>query len=224
MNTLHVSAFISLILQFITGLIEGTALFFKVPPEDAIVQDILTLELFVQFIEFLFYVYLVYSIVSGHLSSSITSHRYLDWSITTPTMLISFILFFKYLKKPNRKIRFFESFKEEQGNIIKIVLANSLMLLFGFLGESSIIQKNLGVAIGFLPFAYMFKIIYANYVKGNTNLSHIMYYFSFIVWGMYGIAAVLPFNAKNTFYNILDLFAKNVYGLFLYFYLRSIQV
>lgn len=224
MNPLHLSAYVSLFIQFITGLFEATGLLFKVRPEDVIVQDILTMELTVQVIEFCFYIYLVYRIVTGHLSSSITSHRYLDWAITTPTMLVSFMLFFKYLKQPERKIRFFQSIKEEQGNIIKVVLANALMLLFGFLGERGIINQYLGVAIGFLPFAYMFKIVYANYVKDNTLLSYFMYYFSFIVWGMYGIAAVLPFAPKNTFYNILDLFAKNIYGLFLYFYLRSIQV
>jgi bacteriorhodopsin len=32
---------------------------------------------------------------------------------------------------------------------------------------------------------------------------------------MYGIAALLPYNLKNSIYNILDLFAKNFFGLFL---------
>jgi bacteriorhodopsin len=223
MNNVQVSAFISICLQFITGLFEANGLFFNVRPEDKIVKDILFMELTVQAIEFIFYLYLVYIILYGEIHSKITSHRYLDWFITTPTMLISFVLFFKYLQNPARNIRWFESFKEELGTILKIVIANALMLLFGFLAERNYIDTYLGVTIGFIPFAYAFKILYSNYAK-FTNLSLILYYFSFIVWSMYGVGAVLPFNIKNTMYNILDLFSKNTYGLFLYFYLWSIKV
>jgi bacteriorhodopsin len=38
----------------------------------------------------------------------------------------------------------------------------------------------------------------------------------FIVWSLYGVAAILPFFIKNISYNILDIFAKNFFGLFLY--------
>jgi bacteriorhodopsin len=163
--------------------------------------------------------YLVYRIVQGQVGTYITAHRYVDWFITTPTMLVSFVIFFKYLNKPQRNIRLPQSLREEMPNVIKIVLGNILMLTFGFLAESGFINRYVGVALGFLPFAYVFKILYANYARYN-NLALILYYFSFFIWGLYGVAAVLPFAPKNTFYNILDLFAKNAYGLFLYFFLR----
>jgi bacteriorhodopsin len=35
------------------------------------------------------------------------------------------------------------------------------------------------------------------------------------VWAIYGVAAVLPYHIKNTMYNILDIFAKNFFGIFL---------
>jgi bacteriorhodopsin len=216
---LAASAFTSLGLQAVTGLFETQGLFSKLSHEDLILKDILGMELIVQVIEFIFYAYLVYMIISGHLSKSITSHRYLDWTITTPVMLISFILFFKYLKNPQRNIRIFESMKEEKVNIIKVVIANALMLICGFLAEHSIINTTVGITLGFIPFLYMFKIIYEEYAK-DTNIAQIIYYVSFITWGLYGVAAALPFNQKNTMYNILDLFAKNVYGLFLYFFIK----
>jgi bacteriorhodopsin len=222
MNTLNLSAYTSLGVQFITGLIEGQGLTLKLNPKDLILQDILLMELFVQAIEFIFYLYLVQSIVSGQLAKTITSHRYLDWSITTPVMLISFVLFFKYLKNPERGIRFEKSFLEEKWNILKIVSANALMLLFGFLGERGIMNQYLGVAIGFLPFAYIFKQLYSNYAK-ETIIGTRLFYFSFVIWGLYGVAAVLPFAKKNTMYNILDLFAKNAYGLFLYVYIYMLS-
>lgn len=223
MNTVSVSAIGSLLVQFFTGLIESNGLFVPIKEEDLIVKDILKLELLVQSVEFLFYCYLVYMIYTNKVSSSITSHRYLDWFITTPTMLVSFAIFFKYLKQPTRKVRIFESIKEEQGNLLKLVLGNALMLLFGFLAETSRIPRYLGVTLGFLPFAYIFKILYSEYAKGKI-LSLILYYFSFFIWGLYGVSAVLPFAAKNTMYNILDVFAKNAYGLFLFFYIKRIQI
>jgi bacteriorhodopsin len=222
MNTLNLSAYTSLGVQFITGIIEGQGLTLKLNPKDLILQDILLMELFVQAIEFIFYLYLVQSIVSGQLAKTVTSHRYIDWSITTPVMLISFILFFKYLNNPERGIRFEKSFFEEKWNILKIVSANALMLLFGFLGERGIINQYLGVAIGFIPFAYIFKQLYSNYAK-QTTVGTRLFYFSFLIWGLYGVAAVLPFAKKNTMYNILDLFAKNAYGLFLYIYIYMLS-
>jgi bacteriorhodopsin len=222
MNTLNLSAYTSLGLQFITGVIEAKGLTVKLKKEDFILQDILSIELIVQFIEFIFYIYLVQSILSGKLPSLITSHRYVDWTITTPVMLISFVLFFKYLNNPERGIRIQESFLEEKWNIGKILLANSLMLLFGFLGERGFINQYLGVAIGFIPFAFTFKQLYSNYAK-YTKTGRNLFYFSFIIWGLYGVAAVLPFAEKNTMYNILDLFAKNAYGLFLYLYIMALS-
>lgn len=223
METLKLSAYISVAIQFITGLIEAQGLTLAIPNDDLILQDILSIELIIQGIEFLFYIYLVWLIVTNKLNSSITTHRYIDWSITTPTMLISFILFFKYLKEPDREIRWKQSFQEEFPNIRNVLLANACMLGLGFLAEIGTIPTALGVAIGFLPFAYMFQILYAQYAQ-YTQLGRFVYYFSFIIWGLYGVAAVLPFAQKNTMYNILDLFSKNAYGLFLYGYIRTKQI
>jgi bacteriorhodopsin len=222
MSILNISAFISLIVQFITGLVESTGLYTRIDEKDKILQDILLMELIVQSIEFIFYMYLVYKILNGFIIKDITLHRYVDWFITTPTMLISFVLFFKYLKDKERNIRFFESINEEKTNIIKLVLANALMLLLGFLGELNIINKYIGVTLGFLPFAYVFKILYSEYAK-HTELAKKLFYLFFGIWGMYGVAAVLPFEQKNTAYNILDLFAKNFYGLFLYAFIINLN-
>ena len=223
MNYLNLSAYTSIGLQFLTGLIEAEGLLVQIPSDERILQDILGIELIVQSIEFVFYIYLVSLIVSKQVTSSITSHRYLDWFITTPTMLISFVLFFKYLQNPTRGIRWKASFQEEFPTIWKLVLANFAMLAFGFLAEIGWIPNALGVTLGFLPFAYIFKILYANYAK-STEIGRRLFYFSFLIWGLYGVAAVLPFSQKNTMYNILDLFSKNAYGLFLYYFIKQRQI
>jgi bacteriorhodopsin len=222
MNLLNTSAIGSLLIQLITGILEGTGLTYNVKPNDKVVQEVLATELVVQIVEFFFYMYLVYRIIKGDVSKNITYHRYFDWSITTPVMLVSFIVFFKYLNNPNKKTSLYESIKEDKINIIKIVLANALMLLFGYLGEIGLIDNCLGIALGFIPFAYVFKLLYS--YTGSNPISNTLFYVMFVIWGLYGVAAVLPFEAKNTFYNILDLFAKNAYGLYLYYYVRSISV
>jgi bacteriorhodopsin len=88
------------------------------------------------------------------------------------------------------------------------------MLLFGYLGETSAIPLLLGVSLGFIPFLIYYYIIYKKYATLSSDGLKIYFYF-FIFWSLYGIAAILPYKTKNMFYNILDLFSKNFFGLFL---------
>jgi hypothetical protein len=88
------------------------------------------------------------------------------------------------------------------------------MLLFGYLGETSAIPLLLGVSLGFIPFLIYYYIIYKKYALLSNDGIKIYFYF-FIFWSLYGIVAVLPYKIKNTCYNILDLFSKNFFGLFL---------
>ena len=57
-------------------------------------------------------------------------------------------------------------------------------------------------------------MIYVNYVTKNTS-GNILFWYFFFFWSLYGVVAVLPYYIKNSFYNILDLFAKNIVGVFL---------
>jgi hypothetical protein len=94
------------------------------------------------------------------------------------------------------------------------------MLLFGYLGESKIINTLTGVVLGFIPFFIYFYLIYINYVR-QTVTGWKLYLYFFFFWSLYGVAALLPYYIKNTFYNILDLFAKNFFGLFLSYIIVS---
>jgi bacteriorhodopsin len=88
------------------------------------------------------------------------------------------------------------------------------MLLFGYLGEINLVPTLLGVSLGFIPFLIYYYIIYKKYAILSNNGFKIFLYF-FIVWSFYGIVAVLPYKIKNICYNILDLFSKNFFGIFL---------
>jgi bacteriorhodopsin len=175
----------------------------------------LLVELIVQFIEGAFYIYWFYNFNN---ILNITPKRYFDWAITTPTMLVNLIFYLIFLQYKDKnisdKLNFFELFNQEFYNIITVFVLNWLMLLFGYLGEINLIPVFLGVSLGFIPFLIYYYIIYKKYVSLNNDGIQIFLYF-FIVWSLYGIVAVLPYKIKNTFYNILDLFSKNFFSIFL---------
>jgi hypothetical protein len=206
---------ISILIQIITGGLEIGALFIKVPTSHLLIRQLLILELIVQIIEGIFYFWLAYNFTK---IINVTPKRYIDWIITTPTMLITLILYLIYLKKMTKdktnKLDFFILLKDNSVIIIQVLLLNLLMLLFGFLSEMRIIPLLLGVFLGFIPFLIYFYIIYINYVIKNKNGYLLFWYFLFF-WSLYGVVSVLPYYIKNSFYNILDLFSKNFFGIFL---------
>ena len=211
----YTSLLLSVIIQIITGIIEISSLFIKVPPKFSFLKQIMLLEVSVQFIEGSFYIYWLYNFKN---IINITPKRYFDWVITTPTMLISLMFYLIFLKHKNNNtsenLHFFQLFKKEFNTIITVVLLNSAMLLFGYLAETSVIPVLLGVLLGFIPFVIYYYIIYKKYaILSNDGLKIFVYFLFF--WSLYGIVAVLPYNIKNTCYNILDLFSKNFFGVFL---------
>jgi bacteriorhodopsin len=222
MNLLEISSYSSLLIQLITGIVGLYGISYKLDEKDKILQSALLLETLVQLIEFIFYIYLIYSIRAKMVPNNITSIRYIDWVITTPTMLLSTIIYLKYSEEieKNKTIKLFDLLKSEKDNIIKILSANWMMLLFGYLGEINLINIKYTTPIGFIFFAYVFKLLYSNYaVKSTQGLK--LYWPMFIIWSLYGVAAVFDFDNKNISYNILDIFAKNFYGVFLFILIKN---
>ena len=213
--TVYVSLVSSIIIQVITGIIEIISVFIKVPINFSFLKQLMLLEIFVQFIEGSFYIYWLYNFKN---ILNITPKRYVDWVITTPTMLINLIFYLIFLQYKNNnkshKLHFFKLFKKEFSTIITVLLLNWAMLLFGYLAETSVISVLSGVLLGFIPFILFYYIIYIKYAVLSNDGLNIYYYFLFF-WSLYGVAAVLPYKIKNTCYNILDLFSKNFFGLFL---------
>ena len=218
MNTkylFYITLVISIIVQIITGIIEIAAFFVKVPTIYLLIRQLLIIELVVQVFEGMFYFWLAYNFTKV---LNVTPKRYLDWVITTPSMLIILMIYLIYLNKrvenKTNELDFFTLSKDNLNIFIPVLLLNWLMLFFGYLGEMRIIPVLLGVFLGFIPFLIYYYIIYVNYVTKNANENLLFWYF-FFFWSLYGIAAVLPYYVKNSLYNILDLFAKNFFGIFL---------
>jgi bacteriorhodopsin len=145
--------------------------------------------------------------------------RYYDWFITTPTMLLTSIIYFEYLNRIESKtssFRFQEFVQdpENQKNISFIFTANFLMLLFGYLYESEVIDKKTATFLGYVFFLITFQFIYEKYAKKSQQGKQ-LFAVLFITWAIYGIAFLLPDIEKNNITNFLDLFAKNFFGVFL---------
>ena len=221
MELIHHSAGLSLFIQIITGLVDYYVLTLPTAPNLKLLRELLLLEFIVQIVEGAFYVWLVFAISSA---KNITLYRYWDWFITTPTMLITFSTFLIYLKFKESGATDIPSFTSIISDNFKtyssIVLLNAAMLLFGYLGELKKISLFTSVFGGFVPFFIMFYIIYENFAK-YTDLGSTLFWYFVIVWGLYGVAACLSYKLKNVSYNILDLFAKNFFGLFLAYLLYS---
>lgn len=216
----YITLVISIVVQIITGIIEIGAFFVKVPSSYLLIRQLLAIELVVQFFEGLFYLWLAYNFVKV---VNVTPKRYIDWSITTPTMLITLMVYLIYLEKREDKtdeLELFKILKKNFGVFITVVVLNWLMLLLGYLGEMKIIPVLVGVFIGFIPFLIYYYLIYVNYVTPNTT-GYLMFWYFFVFWALYGFVAVLPYYIKNACYNILDLFSKNFFGIFLSYIIFS---
>jgi bacteriorhodopsin len=216
---------LSIIIQIISGLSSTRAIFIKLPEKHKILTDIVILETIVQVIELFFYIFILRPMVTTNLSK-MASIRYFDWIITTPTMLLTTIIFFKYLenieKNIDENIDFWKFIKENKKNIITIFTCNFLMLVFGYLGEIKYIDMTQSLFFGFLFFGFTFYNIYKNYaIKSTASLK--MFYFIFFIWGLYGVAAFFEPVNKNNMFNILDLFSKNFFGIYLYYFMKQIN-
>jgi len=232
-SLLHSSLLFSIAVQVITGIIELATFFVRTPPGMALIKQLLGLELAVQAIEGAFYVWLYKNIATV---KNITPKRYADWALTTPTMLITLVAYIIYLNAgtnananatastTQESLSLVQLLRENATPIAQIVGLNWLMLLFGYLGEVNAIPLVAGVALGFLPFIAYFYIIYERFISttGEVNPTSLKIYAYFLVfWSLYGVVAVLPYTIKNTIYNIIDLFSKNFFGLFLSYLIVS---
>ena len=210
---IYTSGLISFIIQLITIIVDTYALTLPIHPKFYGIKVLLWIEYIINFIEFGFYSWMLnnFSIINN-----ITKYRYYDWIITTPTMLFTYSMYLLTIRKieENKEYNLFNLIDNEKYKLITIILLDWTMLFFGYISELGMINAKISTFLGFIPFIIMFYIIYENYAKySSLGINTFIYFVS--VWGLYGIAALMNYNTKNIMYNILDLFAKNFFALFL---------
>ena len=217
----QITIYLSLFVQILTSLLSYDGLKYKLKEKDEVLKDVLRLELIVQLIEAIFYIWVIFALRD---LNKMTPRRYIDWVITTPTMLISTIIFMKYQehkeKNDGTTINFKDFLKDNKQNIYRIIFLNALMLLFGYLGETNKIDKNKSIFIGFIFFFLSFRLIYEEYGK-KSILGKKLFQFLVFIWGLYGVTATFGNINKNISYNMLDVVSKNFYGLFIYYKIKE---
>ena len=146
----------------------------------------------------------------------INETRYLDWSITTPIMLLVLVLAFLYNSKGGR-LNFF--------TFLLILFLNYGMLYFGYLGEQDVMDKNKANMIGFIFFFALYYFIYRTFLNNNYNFDNLILYLTFLIlWTMYGVLYFYDEVTKNVGYNVLDLFSKCFVGIFFWAYYTKVFV
>jgi bacteriorhodopsin len=214
---IYISSILSLVVQFLVGVIDFITINKEISPKDEIIKDLLKVEVFVQIIEFIFYVWLF--LYFHKVSRRITPFRYLDWSITTPLMLITLSA---YLNHDGNTSRLSDFLSNHRDSIIKIVFLNATMLFFGFIGEIGYLNPYVSTGLGFIPFALNFKYIKDTFLKSSEDrFKNAVFYWFVFFWSLYGVFALTNYTTKNTGYNILDIFSKNFFGLFLAYVIWS---
>lgn len=139
----------------------------------------------------------------------LTKTRYIDWSITTPMMLL--VLCIVLSMHLNIKIKI--------TTILSVVLLNFCMLFVGYLGEIAVLSRTIATIGGFIPFFAMFYIIYLNFIKPKyVFFNYFFFGFYLVVWSLYGLVYLAPNNYKNIFMNVLDCISKCLIGLGLWVY------
>ncbi len=201
----------SLIAQGITTIISASGLFINLAEKDKILNTLLKLETLVQIVEASFYILVTKYLKSLDLNS-ISKLRYADWVLTTPMMLLSTVVYMIY--NTNKPASLMEILKDNKKPLIRITVCNLCMLLCGLLGEYGIIDKFTATILGFALFGCVFNTIYKEYTKQNKK-NLVLFWFTCIVWALYGVVYLFNSLNKNIAYNILDIIAKNFYGLFI---------
>ena len=198
-------------LTYVVLLTTGTITFIEaLRTADPMVRHILNLETCISIIAAYFYSVFLEKIKGPYTWPEITKIRYLDWSITTPIMLLALCLAMTYNVGKHLHLSL----------ILTVVCLNYLMLGVGYLGETQRLPRIEASIIGFIPFFIMFWLIYGLIDKSVAN--KILFWLYFVVWSMYGVVYLLDDETKQILTNVLDLIAKCFIGLGLWAYYTHI--
>jgi bacteriorhodopsin len=195
----------------------GTVTFIEaMRTKDSKIRHILNLETVISIVAGYFYSIFMKKINNNELDyKEINLTRYIDWSITTPIMLLVLCLVFAYNNKTKLTVGFF----------FIILIINYIMLGSGYLGETKVINKKLGWTIGSIAFIVLYGLLYMTFIHGRNVFDNKIIFWAFaIFWAGYGIAYNSNEETKNISYNILDLFSKCFVGIFFWAYLTKVLV
>jgi bacteriorhodopsin len=155
--------------------------------------------------------------------ASPTAFRYVDWTLTVPLMCVEFYL----LTKP---------FGAKGSTLFKLIIASLVMLITGYIGETSGLESNVmwGI-VSTLGYLYIVYEVFAGDIakltksSNSASLGNAMFLLKIFItlgWSIYPIGyMVLPGNllsgmfevsSIDLFYNLADAINKIGFGLVVY--------
>ncbi len=180
------------------------------------IRHILNLETAISIIAGYFYTKFLEKIQTPNVNwKELTKMRYVDWSITTPIMLLVLCLVLGTNTKVNVHWKIIGS----------IVLLDYVMLYLGYLGEIGTVSKWTAMIVGFFALYSIFTIVYQVFMKVKYVLANsILFWIYVFIWSLYGVFYMLDETYKNIGMNILDLIAKCFVGLGLWLYFTKLII
>mgnify|MGYP001189818620 FL=1 len=139
--------------------------------------------------------------------------RYVDWSITTPIMLLVLCLAFLYNSGGRLKFKTY----------LIILALNFSMLFSGYAGSVNMIDKYVALMIGFVFFFALYGFIYQQFISKKPIFDNLILFWSFFTfWIIYGLVYLQPDKLKTVAFNYLDLFSKAFVGIFFWAYFTKV--
>lgn len=150
-----------------------------------------------------------------------TVYRYIDWFLTVPLQIVEFYLILSVSGDITIDLFY------------KLLGASIAMILFGFLGETNAIDRNLGFILGTLCWLYiLYEIFYGEAAKIKDKIKDEAIKNAFdnlrwivtIGWSIYPIGYLLGETNMNLVYNLADLINKILFGLIIWYSAKYLDV
>lgn len=194
----------------------GTITFIEaIRTKDPFVRHVMNLETCVSIIAAVFYSSFIQQIQEADRKAvapdpqAINLTRYADWAVSTPFMLFVLAM---VLSKENGRV-----FTLTHLGII--ILLDYAMLGLGYAGEVGAMDKNKALALSFAAFFGLFGFLWWAYVAGGKSSVAWFTFLAYLaIWSVYGIVYKTREDIKNTVFNVLDLVAKCLIGIFFWMY------
>lgn len=176
------------------------------PRAPTLLTDIIAVEVGVQFVEMAFYLF-IFLHRSSLTPQRILELRYGDWLITTQIMLISAMALFRYTRGTGSG-SLVDLIMTQFWSIARMLVANTMMMMAGLMYTKGDLSLSVSQTMGFL---FLFWAFYELYHMSSGSW---MVWPMLGVWALYGIAVFFPPIRRNQIYNVLDIFSKNVVGVY----------
>lgn len=170
---------------------------------------LLFLEMVVQCVELAAYVFFIRGATTV---DAVTRIRYYDWVITTPVMLFTLAAYMDYARGGRESLADFA--RRDAKPLAAIALSNAAMVMAGCAAERGMISRPAGLGLGFAAYAVTFSVLWREYARHSPQGRRLFALVS-ATWALYGVAFALEPTTKNAAYNLLDVVAKNFFGVFL---------